>query len=341
MTAAACAVGMVAMLGLSVDLGRMYIARNEAQAYVDSAALSAALELDGSLTGLQRARNAVAASTNRWHLATAAFAGTQTKFSTAQTGPWDANPASATGLRFVRVWATADPPLYFIPIVTASTRGQVNAAAVAGQVQQTHYREGSFPFSPISHDESDPNYGLTPGTHYTLRWASAPRLHQRVCDGDDDQSIIDRANATGEERGYIEEISASVIREAIEGGYQTRPLAVGDVVNMTGGAKQTEQDAIVDRVRQDTDPNSRTYADYEAAGTGNGRRLIVVPINTWHPDYRVVGFATFFLMEPSVYQAANGGNKPFCAEFVQAGYVQGSHHQGAGGTGGYAVRLVQ
>jgi Flp pilus assembly protein TadG len=341
MTAAACAIGMVAMLGLSVDLGRMYIVRNEAQTYVDSAALSAALELDGSLTGLQRARDTVAASTNRWHLATAAFAGTQTKFSTAQAGPWDANPASATGVRFVRVWANADPPLYFIPIVTASTRGQVNAAAVAGQVRQTSYREGLFPFSPISHDESDPNYGLTPNQTYTLRWASAPRLHQRVCDGDDDQSIIDRANATGEERGYIEETGASVIRDAIEGDYQTRPLAIDDIVNMSGGSKQTQQDAIVNRVRQDTDFNSRTYAEYIAGGTGNGRRIIVVPINTWNPGYRVVGFATFFLMEPSVYQAANGGNKPFCAEFVQAGYVQGSHHQGAGGTGGYAVRLVQ
>jgi len=346
MTVAACAIGMVAMLGLSVDLGRMYIARNEAQAYVDSAAMSAALELDGSLTGLQRARNAVTASTNRWHLATAAFAGTQTKFSTAQAGPWDANPASAAGVRFVRVWATTDPPLYFIPIVTASNRGQVNAVAVAGQVPQTHYREGSFPFSPIAHDATDPNYGLKPKNppdsgEYTLRWASAPRLHQRVCDGDDDPAIIDKANTTGEERGYIEETSASTIREAIEGDYQTRPLAINDIVNMSGGSKQTQQDSIINRVRQDTDFNSKTYEEYVASGTGNGRRIIVVPINTWHPDYRVVGFATFFLMEASVYQAANGGNKPFCAEFVQAGYVEGSHHQGAGGTGGFAVRLVQ
>jgi len=335
---------MVAMLGLSVDLGRMYIARNEAQAYVDSAALSAALELDGSLTGLQRARDAVAASTNRWHLATAAFAGTQTKFSTAQAGPWDANPASAAGVRFVRVWATTDPPLYFIPIVTASNRGQVNAVAVAGQVRQTYYREGSFPFSPIAHDPASPTFGLVPrggpnSGEYTLRWASNPKLGVNTCDGDDIQAIIDRANATGSERGYIEEDSASVIREAIEGGYQVRPLAVNDIVNMTGGAKQTEQDAIINRVQQDTDSNSRTYANYMAAGGGNGRRIIVVPINTWNPDYRVVGFATFFLLEPSMY--VHGGNKPFCAEFVPAGYVQGSHHQGAGGTGGYAVRLVQ
>jgi hypothetical protein len=341
MTTAVCAVGMVAMLGLSVDLGRMYIARNEAQAGADSAALSAALELDGSLAGLDRARNAVAAGANRWDLATAAFAGMQTKFSTARTGPWDANPASAAGVRFVRVWAAADPPLYFIPIVTASRRGRVGAVAVAGQVRRTSYREGLFPFSPLAHDENDPDFGLTPGAHYTLRWAPAPKLHRRVCAGDDDQSIIDRANAAGDERGYIEETGASVIRDAIRGDYQTRPLAVGDTVEMTGGAKQTEQDAIAARVRQDTDSSSRNYAEYKAAGGGNGRRIVVVPINTWHPKYRVVGFATFFLLEPGVYLAANGGNQPFCAEFVQAGYVEGSHRQGAGGTGGFAVRLVQ
>jgi hypothetical protein len=332
---------MAGMLGLSVDLGRMYIARNEAQAYADSAAMSAAVELDGSLAGLQRARDAVMSSTNRWHLGTAAFAGTQTQFSTAKTGPWAANPASAAGILFVRVWATTNPPLYFLPIAVSPQRAQVNAAAVAGQVPRTRFREGSFPFSPIAHDDNDPNYGLTPNQVYTLRWASSPRLHQRVCDGDDDQRIIDLANAAGEERGYIEETSASNIREAIEGDYQTRPLAVGETVAMTGGSKQTQQDSIVNRVGQDTDSVSRTYDEYVAAGTGNGRRLVVVPINTWRPDYRVVGFATFFLLESSVYQAANGGNKPFCGEFVQAGYVEGSHHQGAGGTGGYVVRLVQ
>jgi hypothetical protein len=332
---------MVAVVGLSVDLGRMYVARNEAQAYVDAAAMSAAAELDGSMAGLQRARDAVAASTNRWHLGTETFSGTQTKFATARTGPWSASPGSAAGIMFVRVWAAAHPPLYFLPIVAGASRSQVTAAAVAAQVARTRFREGSFPFSPIAHDPADPHYGLVPGREYTLRWAAAPRLHHNTCDGDDIQSIIDLANSGGEERGYIEETSASTIRQAIEGDYQTGPLAVGDTVSMTGGAKQTQQASIVNRVEQDTDTNARTYAEYVRDGQGNGRRLIVVPINTWAPDYRVVGFATFFLLEPHRYQAATGGNQPFCAEFVGAGYVEGSRHQGAGGTGGYLVRLVE
>lgn len=340
MTAAACSIGIIAMTGLSVDLGRMYIARNEAQTFADSAALTAAVQLDGTLAGLTRARSAVTANTNRWHLGTTVFSGTQTEFATLQTGPWNANPASAAGVLFVRVRATTNPPLYFIPIVAGSSRGQVDAASVAGQVPKTGFREGSFPFSPIAHDAADPNFGLVPGHLYTLRWAAEPKLHHsNVCEGDDIQSIIDAANATGPERGFIEESSAENIRQTIEADRMTRPLAVGDTVVMSGGAKQTQQDSIVNRVRQDTDLTATTYAEYRANRTGNGRRVILAPVNTWNPDYRVLGFAAFFLTEPSTYLAANGGNKPFCAEYV-GNYVQGSDHNGAGGPGAYVVRLV-
>ena len=37
--------GLLGFAGLSVDLGRMYVAKSEAQAYTDSAAVEAALEL--------------------------------------------------------------------------------------------------------------------------------------------------------------------------------------------------------------------------------------------------------------------------------------------------------
>jgi hypothetical protein len=333
---------MVAVVGLAVDLGRMYIVRNEAQAYADSVAMKAALELDGTPAGLARARTAVAAATNRWHFGNSSFAGTLLDFGATANGAWSPNPAFATGLMFARVRATTNPPLYFMPIVGQSSRGVVRAAAIAGQIPKMGFREGSFPFSPMAHDASDPNFGLIRGFHYTLRWAASPRLHHNnVCYGDDGGWVVAAATASGEERGYIEETSSDLIREAIEGDYQTRPLEVGDTVTMTGGTKQTQQDSLINRVLQDTDSVSWTYAEYVAQGTGNGRRLVFVPINTWSPEYRVVGFAAFFLRVPSIYQTATGGNKPFCAEYVGP-YVQGSSHQGAGGAAGvYVVRLVQ
>lgn len=330
---------MIGVLGLAVDIGRLYIARNEMQAYVDAASLSAALELDGTAAGISRATSIVAASTNKWNLGTQSFSGTQVDFSTAAAGPWETSPISAAGGTYVRVRATGALPLHFMPVVASATSSTVNVTAVAGQVLKTDFTEGLLPFSPFPHSGTDPDFGYTVGGVYTLRWGSNPKVGPNSCPGDNEQQWVDKAEeGSASERGYIEETSSSVIRAAIEQNYQTGLLDIGDTVAMTGGNKQTQRDSLIARVSQDTDPVSRTYAEYEAAGTGNGRRLVAVPINSWYPDYRIVGFAAFFLQEPAEYPA--GGIKSFCAEYVGP-FVQGSRHKGGGGAGAYVVRLVQ
>ncbi len=338
-TAALCLVGMVAMLGMAVDVGRMYVVRNEAQAYADAASLAAALELDGSGLGISRAQDAVSATANHWNLETASFSGTQVDFGADAAGPWQLNPSPATGYRFVRVRASATLTLIFMPLVNSARTSVINAAAVAGQVLKTDFREGVFPFSPLAHDPADPNYGYTPGTQYTLRWAASPTLDKNVCPGDNAAAWIAKYNEGPTSwRGYIEENSASVIRMAIEQDFQTNPVTVGEPVDLSGGIKQTEVDALIRRVNQDTDATSFTYAQYNAAGNGNGRRLVTVPMNSGAPDSLVLGFGLFFLAAPSTY--ASGGDSPVCAEYLGP-YVQGSRHEGAGGPGAYVVRLVQ
>jgi hypothetical protein len=206
-------------------------------------------------------------------------------------------------------------------------------------VVKPDFREGLIPFSPFAHNPAPPDFGFTSGVNYTLRWGSNPKVNVNVCPGDNAQTWVDMATAgSSSERGYIEETSSAVIRMAIEDDYQTRPLAVGDAITMTGGNKQTQRDSLITRIGQDTNPTATTYASYESAGTGNGRRLVAVPINTGYPDNIVLGFGLFFLLEPSEYQ--HSGNKPFCAEYVGP-YVQGSRHKGAGPPGAYVVRLVQ
>src|SRR6266849_3472741 len=59
---AMCAVGLFGMAGLAIDIGRMYITKNEAQGYADAAALAAAQQLDGTASGLTNADSAVSAS---------------------------------------------------------------------------------------------------------------------------------------------------------------------------------------------------------------------------------------------------------------------------------------
>src|SRR5688572_10927198 len=113
-TTAMCLIAVIGITGLAVDLGRLYIVKNEAQAYADAAALQGVLELDGTPDGMDRARSRVTNSVNRWNMGTSTFSGTVVEFSANQAGPYEANPAPA-GVRFLRVRATATVPLYLMP----------------------------------------------------------------------------------------------------------------------------------------------------------------------------------------------------------------------------------
>jgi Flp pilus assembly protein TadG len=337
-TVGVCLVAMMAMLGLAIDIGRMYIVRNESQAYVDAASLTAALQLDGTDAGIRRATDTLSASTNQWDLGSRPFAGTQIGFGKTATDPdWPPSPNPAADYRFVRVQATSVVPLYFLPIVVSARSTVVGATAVAGQLPKTDFAEGVFPFSPFAHNDIYPNFGYTPGQQYTLRWPANPTL-SNVCSGDAEQPWIDQSQLGGNsERGYIELESAEIIRMSILQDYQSAHVTVGQSVTMTGGSKQTElRSALILRVEQDTNPLATSYAQYESSGTGNTRRLVAVAINSGSPNNIVLGIGLFFLLA----DYSKGGNQPWCAEYVGP-YVQGGGQQGAGGPGAYVVRLVQ
>src|SRR5262245_16023984 len=72
-TMGVAAVALFGALGMAVDLGRMFIAKNETQSFCDAAALAAALQLDGTTNGITKAQSAVSNSTNKWGLGSTAF----------------------------------------------------------------------------------------------------------------------------------------------------------------------------------------------------------------------------------------------------------------------------
>src|SRR5437016_4840361 len=117
-TMALSAVAVFGVVGLAVDVGRMFIAKNELQVYSDAGALDAAMALDGTTTGIAQAAGAVAASANKWDFGTAGVSGPSVTFAIQPTGPWLASPNPATGYSFVRVSASASVRLYFLPVVT-------------------------------------------------------------------------------------------------------------------------------------------------------------------------------------------------------------------------------
>ncbi len=109
-TMAAASIAVFGMLGVSVDVARMYVAKNEAQAYVDAAALAAALKLDGTAAGVVAASTAATGLADKWNFMTSSYSGTTVKVASALAGPWtSANtpPSPATNYTYVQITASA------------------------------------------------------------------------------------------------------------------------------------------------------------------------------------------------------------------------------------------
>ncbi len=137
----ACMFLLLAVIGLAFDLGRVYIARNEAQVFVDAASLAAAQQMDGTAAGLARARAAVERLPNRWNLGNEAFTGIEVEFGPDEehwqakpegTEPKDAETKEVAALRFVRVTAPENHlGIVFLRAVGGPESFTVPARAVA------------------------------------------------------------------------------------------------------------------------------------------------------------------------------------------------------------------
>src|SRR5258707_10543258 len=88
---------LLAVIGVAFDLGRVYIARNEAQVFTDASAMAAASKIDGTDAGLDRARSAVARVPMRWNLGTKEFTGVVVEFSSDGT-KWERSPKDVSAV---------------------------------------------------------------------------------------------------------------------------------------------------------------------------------------------------------------------------------------------------
>lgn len=147
------------------------------------------------------------------------------------------------------------------------------------------------------------------------------------------------------DRGYIDVGQGngnSALHEAIVNNqfYLAQPYSVGSVIDWVPGNKNVKP-GVDERFAQDTDTTSATYSQY----SGNGRRILVVPVNNGGDPALVAGFAAFFM--PSGMCGPNN-TSPCCAEYIGPA-VAGAPHSGAGGGGAgpgsgaglYVVRLFR
>jgi hypothetical protein len=364
-------IALVGVLGMAVDIGRMFIAKNETQAFCDSAALAAALALDGTTVGIAAGQTALANSTNSWNLDTTKVASPTLTFATSAAGPWVASPNPATGYIYAKVSSTVPVKLYLMGIIVPKTTQDVTATATAGQINITTFPEGLSPYTAVSTNTTGPNFGLTVGNVYDIQW---PQYNGGGSCNPADASKIDNcfikppcadesfaskqavvSNWASANSGYWGATSNSVIeQEIVNLNNQTTPIAVGDNIMpvLTNGNKASQANYLDERVNQDVEVTKNVVGTPTTSGTylgltHNGRRLLPVPIvdPTDATHTTVVGFGQFLLYtngaNSDYYKKTANGNDPFCA--IYAGpYQIGSISPGAGGsTGATRVKLVQ
>lgn len=362
-TMAIASVAIILVLGLAVDIGRMFITKNETQAYCDAAALAATLKLDGTTTGITKAQTAVAASTNSWNFSTVRIVAPAITFATSAAGPWVANPSPATGYIFTRVIATAPQQLYFMPMIVPQYTQNVASSATAGQIAITSFPRGLTPYTAVSTNTVGPTFGLNVGSSYDIQWpqyngtragcgAGSPDkcFVSPPCAGDSTASKVAVVTNWGANTsGYWGGNSNSIIEQEILDVIQMQTLEIGTNITpvLSNGTKASEAGYLDQRASQDINTSDNTVAGYMAS-PHNGRRLIAMPIvNPVDPTLtNVIGYGLFLLMAngpgaTNYYARNTNGNDPFCALYAGS-YNIGSNSAGtAGTTGASRVKLVQ
>lgn len=359
---ALCAVALVGAVGTAVDIGRMFIAKNETQAFCDSAALAAALSLDGTTNGITAAQTAVANSTNTWNLGTSRISKPAVTFATALTGPWVANPNPADGYTYANVTATAPLQLYFLPIVVAQNFQNVASSATAAQVPITSFPRGLAPYSGVSTNTTGPYFGLVVGNSYDIQWPNYNGTKSGCGPTNPDKCFVQPpcpdesksseaavvTNWGSSISGYWGSTSNNTIQQEILDVIQLQPVSVGTNLYpvLTNGNKASEAGYLDERAAQDINTTDNTVSGY-LASPHNGRRLLPVPIlDPVDPSTTtVIGYGQFLLYAngpgTNYYTKNTNGNDPFCAVYVGP-YNVGSIGPGAGGsTGATRVKLVQ
>ncbi|HYM08297.1 MAG TPA: hypothetical protein VEU11_17225 [Terriglobales bacterium] len=372
--AALMVVMLIGIMGLCMDLARMYIAKNEIQAFVHAATAAAILQSNGTDQGIQNARQAVwqYQNLNLWNFQSAPPQNVTVAFATTAAGPYVTDPPTAKGVQYVHVTAQSPVVLYFMPgfsdtaplgmmLATIGRVQTLQADATSAQLPVNTFYDSLLPYSPDAINITDPNFGYQKGSMYTLRWPPpgqrpdptnppppGSNKYQNWCQGDRDANYVTTDSSS--ERGFIDigyggnSSGSAFIRQAIVSNVQSHPLAIGDTIINVNGNKGTESAAMSERFGEDTDTVSTSYTQYLAniennnSVKGDGRRLVIVPVNNPANDV-VLGFG-LFLLHSDICGSANDNTASCCAEYVGSALVPG-RQAGDPNAGAYKPRLLK
>lgn len=341
LSTAVAIVTVIGFLGLAVDAGRLYVIKSELQTYADDAAIAAAWALDGTSKGIANASQAIQntsgspSASNRWNFSTQAVTNAQIGFSASAGGPFVSNPVTASGVVFAQVSVSESVPIYFLAMLPAiGSSSTVRAVSVAGQLARNSLGDGLSPFSPDAHNVADPNFGFSIGQQYTLRWPPAGQRGKagNTCAGD--SGYVPSGSS---DRGYVNigqgAGNSGLVSALVDNNFAlSSPLTIGSTLSMVTGQKSVSA-AMQTRFNEDTDTQSAAYSTY----TGNGRRVLIVPVNNAGSPVRLIGFAAFFL---PLNACGSKNISPCCATYIGPALEFAGHPAAATGGGLYQVELV-
>ncbi len=301
----ASAIAMVGALGLAVDMGRVFIIKNETQHFCDSAALAAALQLDGTSAGVTSANSTATSLADNWNFGTTTVGSPTIEYATTSSGTWtNAPPNPPTNYIYVRVKSSVSVPMYFLPVVmtTKVYTQTVNSQAIAGQVPVDTLNTGLSPYSAIAQDNTVSTYGLVKGQEYMIQQAHCCQtggngnnacgppggpgspincFNGTICNDDSDKALWQVEQIwSASLSGYWGYTSNSLIRAAILDLIQLQPVSVCPwatfSTNMTSCAAKTNIQPVLSsgqKQQQGIDLDVRANEDaynLTVAGSGNG-----------------------------------------------------------------------
>ena len=357
-------VGLVLIIGLSIDVSRIYMLRAGLQNAADAAALAAARELNSGSDGLNDAvTQAQAAIGNKFGLSRTGAATpnaviTTVEFAASLNGTWYMGAAAATPyastIRFVRVTTQPESLTMLFAVKVLGNTNTVQAAATAGMSPGL---STVCDYVPLAVAKTDPTTPFATGTEFTFQFVPSGTTNLTEQD-----AIVLQTNGSE---------SASLTRDAVAGIYpfcatigSTVPTSTSNSANDNNGPTQIEVglNSRMDEYSHgmnasDAGPDTNIFEDplftnfnwqnYKSASpilapasadvpyAADNRRVIVMPIvytGAIDGSVHIGGFGAFLLLRkvvnPSQPSACHDIPNP-CGH-VQAEYIGEGFSVGAG-----------
>ena len=337
---------LLLMIGLTIDVSRIYLVRQELQRAADAAALTAARELNGGTGGIDDAvtqATAVIANDQGLRAKTAVTITTVEFAANLNDDPYlsaASAKAVAPTIKYVKVTtASSTTTILFASSALGASRSESKQAVAGKSVELA----GVCDFYPAVVGLANPS--PTPG-NMTLKFAQGSGNAVQVNDKDYVVLDVDCISGNGDVetarlaagepcacKNRLDQLSMTPSSNPGNGG-----KAAGNGMNTRFGMYVGGYGGYLTASNYPADDNVTagiTYVQYATAG-GNGKRVVIAPIifapHTYPPDSQgqILGWGRFFLKSP-MYVDFNGNcsNNPPCG-YMDVEYL-GPADRGASG----------